>query len=329
MNIRRRIIFAFGAGALTAPLPSIAQQPAKVWRVGIIGSQAHQAPSNSGVDAITQGMRELGYIEGKNLLTAPRFTEGQYERVPGLVAELLQMKVDVIVATATPVVLVIQRATRTTPIVFVNLNDPVGSGLAASLARPGGNVTGLSLAGIDVSSKHLELLKIMVPRLSRVAVLLNPDNSTSAAVFQQVQASSRMLDIEVQRIEARSPEEIERGFAAMKRERADAVLVMGENFFQSQRERIADLAIRNRLPSIYQERTYVEAGGLMSYGTSYVANWRYAVTYVDKIFKGAKPGDLPIEQPTIFKFEINRKTAKALGLTIPQELLIRADEVIE
>ena len=330
MISRRQVVLGLGAVALAKPLSPFAQQSTKVWRIGVLsGVRPTLSSSNIYVDAFTQGMRELGYIEGKNLIIERRYYEGKYERAPDLAAELLQRKVDVFVMSSTPVAQAVQRATRTTPIVFVNVADPVGSGLAASLARPGGSATGLSLAIIDVSPKHIELLRIIVPRLSRVALLVNAGNPTNLLILHKLQAVAQTVGMQVLTVDARTPEDIERGFTTMKRERAEAVIVVSDSWYQVQRKQISDLALRNRLPSMFSAREYVEVGGLIGYGSDYRDAWRHAATHVDKILKGAKPGDLPIEQPTLFKFQINRKTAKALGLTIPQELLLRADEVID
>jgi putative ABC transport system substrate-binding protein len=239
------------------------------------------------------------------------------------------MKLEVIVTHSTPSTEALQRATSTIPIVMTSIADPVGSGFATSLARPGGNITGLSIITIDLSAKNLELLKIMTPALSRAAFLVNPGNSTHPAALKNVQAAAQQLGVKILPVDARTAEEIERGYAAMRRDRADAVIIPGDGYFILQRRQITELAARYRLPSMCPFREYVEAGGLMSYGQNLVDFYQRAATYVDKILKGAKPGELPIEQPTKIHLAINRKTAKALGLTIPQEILLRADEVIE
>jgi putative ABC transport system substrate-binding protein len=328
---RRRLLIALGAGALAAPLRAFAQQQDKVRRIGFLAARTRSTSSNPDVyyDAFVQGMRELGYVEGKNLLIEWRFADGKIERLPGLASELVRAKVEVIATHGTTGTQAAQRATRTIPIVFGSANDPVASGFAASLARPGGNITGLSLISVDVSQKHLELLKTLVPRMSRVAVLVNPGNSSLPAVLKSIQAAAQQFGVKVLPADARTPEEIEHGFAAMRRERADAVIILNDTFFIGQRRQITELAARNRLPSMFPFREDVEAGGLMSYGQNLADHYRRAATYVDKILKGAKPSDLPIEQPTKIHLAINRKTAKALGLKIPQELLLRADEVIE
>jgi putative ABC transport system substrate-binding protein len=327
---RRKLLVAFGLGALAAALPSIAQQQGKIWRIGFLAPRSRPTSSDPDVyGAFPQGMRELGYVEGKNFVVEWRFADGKFERLPGLAAELVRMKVDVIVAAGTVATEVAQRATTTIPIVIAASVDPVGSGFVKSLARPGGNITGLSLATSDFSPKHLELLMTAVPKLSRVAVLVSPDNSAHPGVLKSVQAASQKLGVQVLPVNARTPEDIERGFAMMKRERAEAVIVAADAFFFLQRRQIAELALRHRLASMASNREYAAAGGLMSYGQNIADFYRRAATFVDKILKGAKPGELPIEQPTIFELVINLKTAKALGLAIPQELLLRADKVIE
>ena len=331
MITRRRIVVALGAGALT-PLASFAQQqPAKVARIGFLASRSRSTPSDPEIyyDAFMQEMRELGYIEGKNLNIEWRFADGKYERLPGFAAELVQMKVEIIVTHGVPGTQAAQRATRIIPIVTAAVNDPVGTGFAASLARPGGNITGMSNTVNDVSIKHIELLKAMVPKLSRVAILMNPGNASHPANLKNIQVAARHAGIKVLPVDARSSEEIERGFGSMKRERARAVIIATDPFFQQQRRQIIAMAAKNKLPSMFSFREEVRAGGLMSYGANLPDIYRRAATYVDKILKGAKPGDLPIEQPTRFELVINRWTAQALGLTISREMLLRADAVIE
>jgi len=327
---RRAFLFALGVSALAAPLGSSAQQRGKIWRVGFFYFASRQSLLDAGRDnAFLQGMRELGYVEGKNLVIEWRFADGKPERLPGLAAELVRLKVDVIVAGGTPGVGAAQKATSTIPIVMVNVADPVGSGFVASLARPGGNITGLSNIAGDIGPKHLEMLLSMVPKLSRVAVLMNPTNSSHAAILKSVEAAAQKSRVRIVPVEARTPREIESTFFVMTQERAGAVIVAADQFFLQQRQQIADLAAKNQLPSISVIRELVEAGGLMSYGSSNADDIRRAAAYVDKIFKGAKPGDLPVEQPMTFELLINGKTAKALGLTIPQTILVRADRVIE
>jgi len=258
-----------------------------------------------------------------------RFADGKYERLPGLAADLVRLNPEVIVTHSTPATEALQRATKTIPIVFGSATDPVASGFAMSLARPGGNITGLSLMNIDVSQKYLELLKTLVPRLSRAAVLMNPGSSYHPAILKGVQAAARPLGVTLLPVDARTPDDLERGFAAMGRERAEAVIVLSDAFFLGRRRQIAELAVQRRLPSMFSFREQVEAGGLVSYGQNVADFYRSAATYVHKILEGARPGELPIDQPTKIHLAINRKTAKAIGLAIPRELLVRADEVIE
>ena len=274
-------------------------------------------------------MRELGYVEGRNFVIEWRFADGKYERLASLAAELVRMKVDIIVTGGTAANRAAQQATTTIPIVNAAMIDPVGNGFAASLARPGGNITGLSLATTDVSPKHFELLKIMLPKVTRVAALENPGNPGHPAILKSLQTNAGQVGVKLLPVDARTAEEIERGFAMMKREKAEAVIVAVDAFFIGQRQQLAELALKHRLPSIFSVAEHAEAGGLMSYGQDLADFYRRAAAYVDKIFKGAKPGGLPIEQPATFTLVINRKTAKALGLTISRELLLRADRVIE
>lgn len=328
MNRRDTLLALLALGA--APFPSVAQQQGKAWRVGFLSPLARPASLDSHrYGAFLQGMRELGYIESKNLVIEWRFADGMYERLPGLAAELVQLNVDVIVAATSPAIRAAQKATTTLPIVMGNTGDPVGSGFVKSLAQPGGNITGLALMSSDVSAKLLDLLRSLVPKLSRVAVLVSPTSSTYRAILNGVQAAAQNVGIQILPVEARTPLEIETGFPMMVRSRAEAVIVGLSWFFVQQQRQIADLAAKHRLPSIAGNREYAEAGGLMSYGQNIADNYRRAATYVDKILKGAKPGDLPVEQPTTFDFVINLKTAKALGITIPQSILLRADEVIQ
>jgi putative ABC transport system substrate-binding protein len=330
MNTRRRFLVELGAGALAAPLACFAQQQGKVWRVGFLSSRRRPDSLDSDVfGAFQQGMRALGYVEGKNLAIEWRFADSKFERLPDLAAELVRLRVDVIVSVGTAAISAAQKATAMIPIVMATVSDPVGSGFVKSLAHPGGNITGLSNTAADISPKHLEMLLSMVPKLSRVAVLLNPTNSAHATISKIVQAAAHRASVKILSVEARSPQEIENAFFMMSRENAEAVIVAADSFFTQQRRQIAELAAKNRLPTISEYREYAEAGGLMSYGSNRPEQFRRAATYVDKILKGAKAADLPVEQPTKFELIINRKTAKALGLTIPQSLLISADKVIE
>ena len=333
MISRRQVVLALGAGALAAPFASLAQtRPALgVRRIGFLSARSRSTPTDPDVlfDAFVQGMRELGYVERKNLVIEWRFAEGKYDRLPALAAELVQLKPDLIVTDTTPGTQALQRATGSIPVVMTAIGDPVGSGFAASLARPGGNITGLSVMTIDVGPKQLELLKLIVPALSAVAVLVNPGTTFHVANLKSIQAAAQQIGVKVQPVNARTAEEIESGFAAMKRGYANGVIILGDAFFIAQRRQITELAARNRLPSLFLFQEDAAAGGLMSYGPSLGDLFRRAAAYVDKILKGAKPGDLPVEQPTVFELVINLKTVNALGLKIPQSLLQRADRVIE
>jgi len=269
-------------------------------------------------------------VEGQNIAIEYRWAEGRFERLPDLAAELVRLKVDVIVSVVTQASLAAKNATRTIPIVMVAAGDPLGSGLVASLARPGGNVTGPSSMYAELAGKQLELLKETVPKVSRVAVLWNPANAVwQAQMLRATEVAARALGLQLQLLEARGPDELEGAFAAMTRERASALLVQVDVIFALHARRLADLAAKRHLPAMYGSREHVEAGGLMSYAPNIPDLFRRAATYVDKILKGAKPADLPVEQPTRFELIINLKTAKALGLTIPPSLLVRADQVIE
>ena len=326
MSNRRKLVIALGAGALIAPLACFAQQQrSKVARIGLLEPGSISANRR---EALIGGLRELGLVEGKNMIIEERRAEGKYERLPALAAELVQMKVDVIVASANAV-RAAQQATSTIPIVMVTTADPVGSGFIASLARPGRNITGLSAIATDLSSKYLELLRAAVPKLSRVTVLVNPDHSIHPEFLKRIQATEKTNSVTISPVEASTASQIEPAFSAMKQERAGALILLPDPFFLAQARRIAELAAQQRLPTMFWTRDAVESGGLMSYGQNSAEHYYRAATYIDKILKGAKPGELPVEQPTKFELVINLKTAKALGLTISQELLLRANKVIE
>ena len=313
---------------LAGPLAAGAQQPAKVARIGFLGSGA-PAETDSRLEVFRQGLRDLGYMEGRNIAIEYRWAEGKMELLPGLAAEFVGLKVDVIVASSTPAAIAARNATRTIPIVFATAGDPAGSGLVASIARPGGNVTGLSLLAPDIVAKQLALLKEAVPKASRVAVLSNPANPYTALMVKEMEAAARSLGVRVQGLEVRGADAFDRAFSAVTKERPGAFLVLFDPLFFGHRAQIAEFANKNRLPTMYPHREFAEIGGLMAYGADLRDNFRRVATYVDKILKGAKPGDLPVEQPTKFELVINLKTAKALGLIIPQSLLQRADEVIQ
>jgi putative tryptophan/tyrosine transport system substrate-binding protein len=315
---------------LSASLGTAAAQPAgKVPRIGYLSTGFATDPMRERLlEAFRQGLRELGYVEGQNIAIESRWTEDKDDRLPALAADLVRLKVDVIVASGGAATQAARQATRTIPIVMSQVNDPVGSGLVASLARPGGNVTGLTVMSPDLLGKQLQLLKEVVPTVSRVALLRNPDNPADTAILREAEAAAQALGVRLQTLEARNPPEIDSAFAAMTRERAGALLILPDSVFLSQRSQIAELAVKRRLPSIRQSRAFPEAGGLMSYGANYPDLSRRAATFVDKILKGAKPADLPVEQPTKFELVLNLKTAEALGLTLSPTLLFQADEVI-
>jgi putative ABC transport system substrate-binding protein len=326
--MRRREFITLLGGAVAWPLAARAQQPGKVWRIGFLLS-APRSPTPGFYAAFLHGMRELGYVEGKDFIIEWRSVEGRYERFPELAAELVRLKVDVFVTGVTAALPALKQATSTIPIVMANSTDPVGNGLVMSLARPGGNMTGLTSSSDDSSPKQLELLATVVPNVSRIGLLGNPNSTTYPPVRKSAQDAARKAGFSLVPIEARSPQEIEKAFAAFAQERVQAVMVAVDAVFFGQRQRIAELALSNRLATMFALREYVVAGGLMSYGENLADFFHRAASYVDKIFKGAKPGDLPIEQPTKFHLVINRKTADGLGLTIPPQLYIFADEVIE
>jgi len=326
---RRTFLAGTGAVLLASPRASEAQQAGKVPRIGYLRSTS---PSDRPplLDAFRQGLRELGWVEGRNIVIDYRYAEGRFDRLPDLAAELVRLKVDIIVASPTPAAAAAKNATQTIPIVMIAVTDPVGLGLIASLARPGGNVTGLSYSvGPEIIGKQLELLKETVPKVRRVAILSNPANPSQPLSIRELKVAARSLGVQLQLLEAQGPNEFDGAFAAMATERVGALLVMSDSMLNSHRTRLADLAARSRLPAAYGLRENVEAGGLVSYGPSVRDLFRRSATYVDKILKGAKPADLPVERPTKFDLVINLKTVKALGLTIPQSLLGRADEVIQ
>ena len=325
---RRGFIEVIAGGLLAAPLTADAQQAAKVPRIGFLGNSTAALEANL-VGPFREGLRELGYVEGRNILIEYRWAEGKNERLPALIAELIALKVDVIVTAGTPAALAVKKATTSIPLVMAAAGDPIGVGLVASLARPGGNVTGLSAIAPELEGKRLELLREVVSKLSHIAVLWNPDNPFQPGSLKETRAAAQVLGIKVQLLGVRTAEDFPAAFAAILKERPDALLVLADRIFLHNRARIVDFEAKRRLPGMYPYRELVEAGGLMSFGPSYADMHRRAATYVDKILKGAKPADLPVEQPTKFDLVINLKTAKALGLTIPPSLLGRADEVIQ
>jgi putative tryptophan/tyrosine transport system substrate-binding protein len=325
---RRTFLAGTGAVLLAAPLTAEAQPAGRVYRIGILGNVPLTDTEGARLwGALTQGLRELGYVEGQNITVEHLSTEGRSERLPALAAELVRWKPEVIVVPNNSNALAARDATRTIPIVATSFSER--SGLIASLARPGGNVTGLTLFAPELVGKQLELLKEIIPHLSRVAMLWNPVNRSVQPTVDQARGAARTLGLRLQVLEARRPEDIENAFTAIRRERAGALLLLSDAMFILLRTRIDDLAAKAHLPVMYTLREHMGAGGLAFYGPFMTDNFRRAATYVDKILKGAKPADLPVEQPTKFELVINLKTAKALGLTIPPSVLGRADEVIQ
>jgi putative ABC transport system substrate-binding protein len=326
---RRTFLGALAGGLLTAPCLALAQTAVKGYRIGYLsaGSGTPQWPT---VEAFRQGLRALGLIEGQNISIEYRFADGKFDRLPELAAEMVGLKVDVILASPTPAAVAAKNVTPTIPIVGVSLTDPVGLGIVASLARPGGNLTGVAYSvGPEIFGKDLALLKELAPQARRVAVLANPSGPAFHVTVKNIKDAAQALDLQLLQLGARGPAEFDGAFATMMRERVDAVFVVTDPAFVAHRVRLAFLAAKNRLPSMFTQRADVEAGGLMSYGPSLLDLYRRAATYVDKILKGAKPADLPIEQPTMFELAINLRTAKALGITLPPSLVSRADHVIQ
>ena len=313
---------------ILAPHAADAQQTGKVYRIGILETIAASRNATN-IDAFRQGLKELGYVEGQNLAIEYRSADGRAERFADLAAELLWLQVDLIVTRGTPAALAAKKATKTVPIVMAASGDPLGSGIVASLARPGGNITGLSSIVADLGPKRLELLKEALQTVSRVGVVANMSNPAIEAEWRQIQAAARLLGIDTELLDIRTEVDIESAFEKVRRRRADALIVTLDALTQTNRERIATLSAKHRLPAVYASREFMEVGGLLAYGVSYPHLYRRAATFVDRIFKGTKPGELPVEQPTRFDLVINLKTAKALGLTIPQTVLLQADQVIE
>jgi len=326
---RRAFLGTLTGSLLAGPLAAEAQPVGKTYRIGFIVTATRDETGHL-ITALSEGLRELGYVEGRNLVFELRFAEGRQDRLPALAAELVQLKVDVLVTGSNPVIAAVKQATVTIPVVMAVSRDPVGAKFIASLARPGGNITGLANdTAPEIIGKNLALLKEAVPRVSRVAFLWNPVPPGAETSRKAVESAARNLGVAFQSVEVRTRGELEGAFAAMVRERANAVVVAQDPITFGSRSQVVRLAARSRLPAVYGVREFAEAGGLMSYGPNIADQFRRAATYVDKILKGAKPGDLPIEQPTKFELVINLKAAKALGLTIPQSVLQRADQVID
>ncbi len=318
------LVAALAFDALFAPLPAVGQTPAKIPRLGVLAL----APPLPSYEALRQGLRELGWIEGQNIIVEYRFSE-EVDRLPDLAAELVRLKVDVIFASSSMQVEAARRATKTIPIVFAVHADPVGIGHVASLARPGGNITGLSALLTELAAKELELLKSALPHVTRFGVLWNPTSPSHPPALKSVEAAAEKLRVQVYMVPARTVDEFDGAFAMMTRERVGAVLVVASPLTYLQRARLAELALKHRLPGISMFRENAEGGALMSYGPDLIDMHRRAATYVDKILKGAKPADLPVEQASKYELVINLKTAKTLGVTFPQTILFRADKLIE
>jgi putative ABC transport system substrate-binding protein len=328
--VERRAFVAGTVGLLATPLAAEAQPAGKMPRIGYLSLFSRSDPwGQRGIAAFRHGLRDLGYVEGRTIAIEYRWAEEKPPRLPGLAAELVHLKVDVIVAGGGQVVEAARQATATIPIVMVAVNDPVTTGLVATIARPGGNITGASLIAPELVGKQLELLKEVVPTVSRVAVLSNPLNPSNAPQLREAEVAARALRVRLQPLEVREPGGIDRAFEAMRRERADALLVLSDVMLSTHGQRIADLATKSRLAAVYGHVRHAETGGLIVYAVNVFDLYGRTSTYVDKILKGAKPADLPVEQPTKFELVINAKTAKALGLTIPSSVLARADEVIQ
>jgi len=329
----RRAFIGTLAGVLAGPLAAHAQQPTRVPRIGWLLTGSLESPETQAIlDAFRQGARERGYVDGQNIVIEFRPAEGKIERFPALAADLVRLKVDLIVAGSAAAARAAQRATATMPILAPTMGDPVGDGFVASLARPGGNITGLTFLGPELAPKRLELLKEALPKVSRVVGLWHPgalSEGTAKDMLRQTEAAARNLGVRLQLEAVQGPDDLARAFSTLARKRANAFLMFPSAMFFNERRRVVGLAERHRLPSVYVSKEFAELGGLVSYGASIPDLFRRAASYVDRIVKGAKPADLPIEQPTKFELVINLKTAKALGLAIPQSLLLRADTVIE
>jgi len=329
MNIREAgLIVTLSLGILVAPLLTHAQQKGKMYRIGFLGNSTAALEANL-VGPFREGLRDLGYEEGQNVVIEYRWAEGKYERLPTLIAELIARKVDVIVTAGTPGTQAVKKATTSVPLVMVAVGDPVGTGIVASLNRPGGNITGLTSISPELEGKRLELLREVIPKLSHVAILWNPVNAYHVIEMKEAQSAASTLRMRVLSLAVGTPEELDGAFAAIDRERVGALLVLADRMFLHHRTRIMNFAAQHRLPGVYAYRELVEAGGLMSFGPSYAGMHRRAATYVDKILKGISPADLPVERPATFELVINLKAAKALGLMIPPSVLSRATEVIQ
>jgi len=328
--VNKKIVWLVTLLFLVSATFAEAQQPKKISRIGYLSATGDANNPGPQVEAFRQGLRDLGYVEGKNISVEYGYLEGKLDRIPALIAELVQLKVDVIVVTALMAIRAAKQATKTIPIVMVTTQDPVATGLVDSLARPGGNLTELTRLTHDLSRKRLELLKEVIPGISHIGMLRDADDPSAALGFKEYEAVARALKVQLQSLEVRGPSpDLEGAFQAAAKGRASALIAIRGFLFNRYPKQIADLAIKNRLPLMFERNDYVEAGGLMSYATNDVDQWRRAATYVDKILKGAQPGDLPVEQPMKFELVINLKTAKQIGLTIPPEVLARANRLIK
>ncbi len=320
------LVLALVLSSIAAPMAVDAQQAQRLYRIGML--QTTSMPINAGnIDAFRQGLRELGYVEEKNFAIEYRSADGRDERFPGLATELVRLKVDLILTRGTPATLAAKNATGTIPVVMTGIGDPVGQGVVVSLGRPGGNITGLSAVVTELSAKRVELLQELVPRAARIAALLNMGNPAIPPQWKEIERATRSLGIRPQLLDARKPEDLEPAFDAAIRQRADALVVGLDTLTSTSQRLIVDLAAKHQLPAVYASSEF--AGGLLVYGVNYPDLYRRAAVFADKIFKGAKPADLPVEQPTKFELIFNMKTAKTLGLTIPSSLLLRADRVIQ
>ena len=328
MNNRRKLLLALGAAALASPLTPHAQPQTKVWRIGFL--TPYPSGNDRDLEVFKQQLRDLGHVEGKTIAIDYRSAEGKYDRLPGLAAELVGRNVDVILSDrGTPTVTAARNATNTIPIVFVGVADPVGQGIVASLARPGGNVTGATIQSRDTAGKSLALLKEIVPSAKRVAILSNPTNPGLSLVLNEMQTAAKTLRLEITVVNAGTPAEFDRAFAEIVRNRAAGLVILADALFHSETGRLATLAARHRMPTMGGSNAIPESGGLMSYGPNRLDMVRRAAILVDKILKGAKPADLPVEQPTQFELVLNKRTAKDLGLKIPNSILVQATKVIE
>jgi putative ABC transport system substrate-binding protein len=324
---RRNLLVAFGLGALAGALPVLAQQKGKVWRIGFLGAATADGYA-SNLEGLRQGLRNLGYLDGKNIVIEYRWAEGNYERLPALAAELVRSKMDIIVTHGTPGTRAAKQATTTIPIVMAIIGDAVATGIVPSIARPGGNITGSSIFTPELAAKRLELVKEALPHITQVAVLVNPDNPVLETVLKVMGTTAGALKVELQQYAVRGPKEFEGAFAAMTKKRAGAVAILEDGMFIANTGALTALAAKHRLFST-GGREFAEAGGLLGFGVNFPEIFRRAAYFIDRIIKGAKPADLPVEQPTKFELVLNLKTAKALGIKFPQAILVRADRVIE